>query len=85
MCVINLSIHVDISSTFNVEYLVDYKSLDVIPLINEPSHEPIFESPFLPPLSDILSYITCQVDKFLNDKIITTQDNEIQKYLICWT
>ena len=43
---INLFINVDISSTFNVEYLVDYKGLDVIPLIDELVDEPIFESSF---------------------------------------
>ena len=40
---INLFINVGISFTFNVEYLVDYKGLDVIPLVDEPSHEPIFQ------------------------------------------
>jgi len=39
---INLSINVGISSTFNVEYLVNYKSLDVIPIVDEPFHKPIF-------------------------------------------
>ena len=63
---------------------MNYKGLDVI-LLDEPSHEPILESLILSPLSDILSYITCQVDKFLDDKIITTQDVGIRKYLICWT
>jgi len=38
---INLSINVGISSTFNVEYLVNYKGLDVV---DEPSHKPIFIS-----------------------------------------
>ena len=32
-----------------------------------------------------LLYTSCRVDKFLNDKIITTQDRGIRKYLICWT
>jgi len=44
--VINLFINISISSTFNIEYLVDYKGLDVIPLADETSHEPTFESPF---------------------------------------
>jgi len=39
----------------------------------------------LSPLSYIFPYTTCHVDKFLDDKIITTQDGGIQKYLICWT
>ena len=82
---INLPIDVGISSTFNIDRLVDYKSLDVISLIDEPSYELILEILFFSPLSDILPYTTCQVDKFLYDKIITTQVGEIRKYLICWT
>ena len=69
---INLFINVGISFTFNVEYLVDYKGLDVIPLVDEPFHELIFESPFLSLLPDILLYTACQVNKFLDNKIITT-------------
>ena len=80
---INLFINVDIGSTFNIEYLVDYKSLDVFSLVDESSHEPIFESLFLSPLPYILPYTTCQVDKFLDDKNITIQDGGIRKYLIC--
>jgi len=82
---INLFINVSISSTFNVEYIVDYKGLYVIPLVDEPSRDPIFKSPFLSPLPDILSYTACQIDKFLDDKIITTKAYGIRKYLICWT
>ena len=62
-----------ISLTFNIDCLVDYKGLDIIPLVDEPSYEPTFESPFFSPLSDILPYTSCQIDKFLDDKIITTQ------------
>jgi len=84
--IIDLPIDFGVSSTFNIYYLVDYKCfINIIPLVDEFSHESIFESPFLSPLSDILSYTICQVDKFLNDKIITTQVGGIQKYLICWT
>ena len=79
---INLFINVSISYTLNVEYLADYKGLDVFPLVDKLSHESIFESHFLSLLPDILPYTTCQVDKFLDDKIITTQDGEIQIYLI---
>jgi len=81
---VDLFIDFGISSTFNIDYLVDYKSLDVIPFVNEPSPEPIFENPFLSTLSDVLPDTTCQDDKFLDDKIITTQDSGIWKYLICW-
>ena len=58
----------------NIDCLANYKDLiNIISLVDEPSHEPIFESHFFPTLPDILSYIACQVDKFLDDKIITTQ------------
>jgi len=80
---IYLYIHFGINSTFNIDCLMDYKGLDVIQLVDEPSTEPIFESLFLSPLLDILPYTAYQVDKFL-DKIITTQDSGIRKYLICW-
>ena len=35
---INLFVNVSISSTLNVEYLMDYKGLDVISLVDESSH-----------------------------------------------
>ena len=64
---------------------MDYKGfINVIPLVDEPSHEPIFKSPFLSLLSDILPYTVCQLNKFLDDKIIITQVGGIQKYLIYW-
>ena len=47
-----------ISSTFNIEDLVDYKCLDFNPnnpLDDEPSLEPISERHSLPPLPNILS------------------------------
>jgi len=54
--VINFPKNFDISSTFNVENLIDYKGPyfnPTNPLVNEPSPELIFESPSFPPLSDI--------------------------------
>ena len=50
--IIDLSLDFGISSTSNINCLVNYKGLDVIPLVDEPFHEPIFESPFLSPLPD---------------------------------
>jgi len=61
--VIDLSIDFGIIFTFNVDCLVDYKGLDIISFVDEL----IFESPFLSPLSDVLPYTTCQVNKFLNE------------------
>jgi len=64
---------------------MNYKDLDVISLVYGLSYEPISKSPFLSQLPDILPYTICQVDKFLDDKIIITQDGGIRKYQICWT
>ena len=50
---------------------------------DEPSHEPISERPFLPPLSNILHNAAHQVN-ILDDKIITTKDGETRKYLVRW-
>jgi len=83
--VIDLLINFDINSTFNIDCLVDYKGFDLISLVDEPFHKLIFESSLLSPLSDILPYTACQVDKFLDDKFITTQVGGVRKYLICWT
>ena len=49
---------------------MDYKSLDFIILIDEPSTMPIFESPFLTSLQDILLNTTDKVNKILDDEII---------------
>ena len=54
--IIDLPIDFGISSTFNIDCLVDCKGLiNIIPLVDEP----IFESPFISPLSYILFYTTC--------------------------
>ena len=45
-------INFSISLTFNIDCLVDYKGPDVISLVDELSHEPILESPFLLALLD---------------------------------
>ena len=54
--------------------LVDYKGLDFILLVDESSHEPIFERPSLPPLQGILPNTAHKVDKILDYEIITTSD-----------
>ena len=71
-----------ISSTFNIEDLVDYKCPDFNPnnsLDDEPSLEPICGRHFLPPLSNILPNTVDQIDK-----IITTKDGGTRKYLVRW-
>ena len=79
--VINLLVDFDVISTFNIDCLVDYKGLDVISFVDELSPEP-FREPLLFTTTSVFPYAACQIDKFLNDKIITTQLGVIQKYLI---
>jgi len=83
--IIYLSKDFGISSTFNIEDLVDYKGPGFNPsnsLIDELEPEPISESPTLPPLLNILLNTAEKVDKTLDDEIITTKDGKIRRYLI---
>jgi len=69
-----------ISFIFNIEDLMDYKDFDFNPnnfLIDEPSHELIFERPSLPLISNSLSNTVNQIDKILDDEIIVAR-----KYLV---
>ena len=70
-----------ISSTLNVNDLMDCKGLDFILLFGEPSLEHTFESP-LPQLQDILPNRADKVDKILDDEIITTSDGGTRRYLV---
>ena len=82
---IDLLVSFDINSIFNIENLVDYKGLDFNdsnPLDDKPSHELFSERLFLPPLSNILTNITHQVDNFLDEEIITTKDGRTRRYLV---
>ena len=76
--VIDLSQDFGISSTFNIEDLVVYKDLNFNannPLDDEPSLETISERHFLPPLSNILLNTVDQIDKIVDDEIITTKNS----------
>ena len=74
-----------IGSTFNIEDLMDYKGPDFSPnnlLDDEPSLEPISERHSFPPLSNILPNIVDQIDKIVDDDIITIKDGRTRKYLV---
>jgi len=80
--VIDLPRDFDISSTFNIEDLMNYKGLNFNPrnpLNNESSPEPISERHSLPSFSNILPNTVDQIDKILNDDVITTS-----RYLVRW-
>jgi len=80
--VIDLPQDFDISSTFNIEDPMDYECSDLNPsnlLDDEPSPELISETPSLSPLPNILPNIMDQIDKNLNDEVITTS-----RYLVRW-
>ena len=71
--VIDLLRDYDISCTFNVNDLVNYKSFDCSPLIIEPFPKPFFERPQFTPLPDTYPITAETVDKVLEDEIITTK------------
>jgi len=73
-----------ISSIFNIEDVVDYKGLDFNPnpLDDESSHELISERLSLPSLLNILPNTVDQIDKIVDNEIITTQNGRTRKYLI---
>ena len=74
--VIDLFKDFSISSTFNVEDLVNYKGLDFISLIDEP-----FPLSLLP---DILHNTADKIDKILDNEIIAASNNGTRKCLIRW-
>jgi len=79
--VIDLSQDFDISSTFNIEDIVDYNGPDFNPNnpLDKPSHESISERHSLQPLLNILLDIVNQSEKIVDDEIITTGT---RKYLV---
>ena len=62
---------------------MDYKGPDFNP--NNPfddEFEPISDRHSLPPLPNILPNTVNQIDKIVNDEIITTKDGGTRKYLV---
>ena len=77
--VIDLFQDFGISSTFNIGDLTDYKDPDYNTsnsLDDEPSCEPISERLSLTPLPITLPNIADQIDKIVDDEIITTQNGD---------
>ena len=79
--VIDLLRDYDISCTFNVNDLVDYKGFDCNPLVVKPSPKSFSERPPLTPLPDTHSITAEKIDKILKDETITTKASGTHKYL----
>ena len=84
--VVDLPHDYGISSSFNIEDLVAYKGLIVIPnnLFDEPLLDPI-DAPILAPLPLNLPYAHKEsVDTILDEHIISTRDGGVHHFLVCW-
>ena len=79
--VIDLPRDYDISCTFNVNDLVNYKGFDCSPLIVEPFPKPFFERPPFTLLPDTHPITAETVDKVLKDETITTKTGGTHRYL----
>jgi len=79
--VINLPKDYDISCTFNVNDLVDYKSFDCSLLILSLPLSHSLKDPHLPPLPDTHSITAERVNKVLMDETITTKASGTHRYL----
>ena len=84
--VINLPHDYGISSSFNIEDLVAYKSPTVIPdtLFDEPLLDPI-DAPILTPLPLNLPYAYKEsIDAILDEQIVSTKDGGVHRFLVRW-
>ena len=72
--VVDLSKDFEISPTFNVKNLMNYKGLDFILLIDKFSLELFSESPSLP-LSEIHPNTTEKIDEILDDDFFSDRDD----------
>ena len=84
--VIDLPRDYSISSSFNIEDLVAYKSPTVIPdtLFHEPLLDPI-DDPIPTPLPLNLSYAHKEsIDVILDEQIVSTRDGGVHRFLVRW-
>jgi len=85
--ILNLPEGFGISLIFNIENLVAYKGPNFNlsnPLLDEPTQDLTSVGPFLPPLSYIPPYAAEQIDKIIENKIISTTDGGTRRYLVHW-
>jgi len=76
-----------ISLIFNVENLVVHKGPDFNPsnpLLDEPTQNLTSEGPSLPPLLNLPPYAAEQIDKIIDDEIISTTNGGTRRYLVHW-
>ncbi|GFZ01778.1 leucine-rich repeat protein kinase family protein [Actinidia rufa] len=89
--VIDLPPDSGISSTFNIEDLVAFKSNFAIP--NDPFFEPIHEPTIDPPTTSTITITPLpifpapkeHIDAILDEQIISTRDGGVQRILVCWS
>ena len=85
--VLNLPEGFGISPIFTVEDMIMYKDLDFNssnPLLDEPTQDLTSKGPSLPPLPNLPPYAAEQIDKMIEDEIISTTDGGTRWYLVHW-
>jgi len=85
--VVDLSPNFSINPSFNIEDLIAYKYSNFFPdnhLLDKPSHKPISERLFLPPLSQIQpTHMTEQINEIIDCQIVSTRDGGYHRFLVC--